>query len=194
MIMISLFDFCARKGFDMTNSLPEVFPMTQTFELDGEFISRRVRPLTYALMTYVKGYLNQPDTINIDEDEDGRWEFFIPVDDEHLQAVFTTDEGNCLISLFVDFEGVPVDEDIIPNINQYLLSKNVGVPVGQLRVIYHEGVCYIRYFNCIDVSGIASEDPSYEGPHRIHPDLIKNMHDYAAGIVSTVYPEFKELF
>ena len=103
-------------------------------------------------------------------------------------------ESHGFLSLFVDFEVIPVTEDVISQVNQYLLSKNVGVPVGQLRVIHHEGSCYVRYFNCIDVSGIASEDPNYEGSHRIHPELLKNMHDYAVGIVSNVYPEFKELF
>jgi len=178
----------------MPTELREVFPMSQTFELNGEFVNKRVRPLTYALMTYVKGFLGQPDTIDIDDDEDGQWNFTLAVADEQLDAMISTDEENCLISLFVDFGRFSVDNSIIHQINQYFLSKNVGVPVGQLRVIHHESECYVRYFNCVDVSGIASQDPNYEGPHRIHPELIKNMHEYAEGIVNNVYPEFKEMF
>ena len=42
-------------SFTDLNSIPEVIPMTQTsFDENGEIVTRKVKPLTYALISFVK--------------------------------------------------------------------------------------------------------------------------------------------
>ena len=57
--------------------IPPVIPLTQMeIKEDGTSIVKRVRPLTYALITFVKNIMNEPDTINISDDEmQGEWNY-----------------------------------------------------------------------------------------------------------------------
>lgn len=52
---------------------------------------------------------------------------------------------------------------------------------------------HLRFHSSIDVEGLASEDPSYEGPHLIHPRLIMNMFSYGRGRIEKVLHDLKTL-
>lgn len=179
----------------MSDDLPQVFPMTQMSQNEeGETVVRRVKPLTYALMAFVKVFLDEDDTMDIADDENSAvWGYSVSVDDDELEAFITTDEEECLISLDIYFGSFDVPKKTLAAINELIVAKNFAIPVGQLQTMYDEGKCLIRYHNAIDVSGIASDDPEYRGPHRIHPELIQNMYQYGQGIVSAVYSDVRDL-
>ena len=88
-----------------TQKIPPVIPLIQSEALeDGTVISKRVKPLTYSLMSWVKRHMNLPDTINIEDNEDfAQFQLAIPSPDEDFEynCYFNTDEENGLIMFYM---------------------------------------------------------------------------------------------
>jgi hypothetical protein len=167
---------------------------------DGNHVSRRVRPLTYALMSFIKVTLSLPDTIDISEDEmRAEWQLEVPVDpdqeegeegEDALSVIIRTLEGPGFIILIVNLGAYELDEEQVARVNEHILSVNPRLPVGNFQII-NDSV--IRYHYGIDVSGIASEDPNYHGPHLVQPKLIENMYRFGLAASRRFYGELPDL-
>jgi hypothetical protein len=179
-------------SFTDLNSIPEVIPMTQTsFDGNGEIVTRKVKPLTYALISFVKVNLGLKDTVDISEDElSAEWRLEYDFDDEKF---------NILISINVNEESGIISLDIYPtkfqinNLNpdylvNFIIEKNIDLISGQ----FQSKNGHFRYHSSIDVEGIASDDPKYTGPHLIHPQLIVNMFNYGQSAIGNAINEFNE--
>ena len=90
---------------EIDNKVPPVIPLTQTeVREDGTVISKRVKPLTYSLMNWIKRYKNLPDTIDIADDEDSaQFEISVPSFDGDFSysCYFNTDEENGFIMFYM---------------------------------------------------------------------------------------------
>jgi hypothetical protein len=176
--------------------IPDVIPMTQLAQNeDGETVVKRVRPLTFALMTFVKVILKMEDTIDISDDESSAsWSFSMPRDeDEELNAYdpgrashgfFTTLEDLGLITFEIYFgEGLSLSQKKTREIEHFIIETNNELHTGHIQIL--DGT--IRYHASINVSGIASDDPEYAGPHLIPRQLFSNMFEYGTNIVAEVF-------
>ena len=178
------------------DELPDVFPMTQVETSDdGEAKTRPVRPLTYAMMTFVKGILGEPDTIDIVEDgsfAEWWWPFPSPVSGEVLVLRFRTAEDRKLIFLDIDLNYVKAGEmgaHLRGRLEHLVLETNNRLEVGHIQLEADE----VRYHSSIKVDGIASEDPEYRGPHLLPPMLFKNMFDYGRAVATKFVGELNAL-
>lgn len=182
----------------MTEDLPEVFPMTQVSQTEeGETVVRRVRPLTYALMSFVKVDLGAEDTIDIAEDEaSAQWHFEMSIDDDEgaIDGYINTAEEIGLITLDIYFGTYELSEDKRCEVERFLLQNNLRIGIGSLQIIDNPSSGFtVRYHSSIDVDGIASSDPQYSGPHLIKPQLIANMFNYGRSVAAKICGALSEV-
>jgi len=178
---------------DDKTKIPPVIPMTQiAVDSDGETVIKRVRPLTYALMSFVKVYLELKDTIDITDDEaNSQWEYEDIAEDENLSTKIYIDVSEDLGMVTLNIYAINIDISSIDQVllKDFILKMNLDFHAGQLQLMNG----YLRYHSSIDVEGIASDDPNYEGPHLVHPRLILNMFSYGRTAIRKVIIEIHEL-
>jgi hypothetical protein len=179
-------------NFKNLNVIPEVIPMTQiSFDENGETVTRKVKPLTYALISFVKVNLGLEDTVNISEDElSAQWSSEYNFDDEkfNIHIFINVNEESGIISLDIyptEFEVDNLNPDYLVN---FIIEKNIDLASGQ----FQSANGHFRYHSSIDVEGIASDDPEYTGPHLIHPQLIVNMFNYGQSAMGNAINQFNE--
>jgi hypothetical protein len=176
------------ESFDMT---APVIPLTQASTTeDGEVTIRRVKPLTYALMSWVKKYKGLEDTIDIAEDENSaEWEIThttsVGLD---FQIYINTYENPGIISMFIYYLEENVAEDKVAAAKQMLFEINNEHPTGKFQLVGDDKI--LRYYSGINVSGLASEDPEYTGEHLISPKLIDNMFDDGIAAMENFIDDF----
>lgn len=178
----------------MSLDVPPVIPLyQQEVQEDGSIKQKKVKPLTYALMTWVKRYKGLEDTIGIAEDENSaQWEItYTSPEDKEYSIYFNTDENNGLIVCFIYY----TDEIVVPEklsvAKDLILERNLVVPVGQFQLANGDSV--LRYCSGISVAGMASPDPDYSGPHLIHPQLIDNIFEEGIFAMNNFVEEFSEM-
>jgi hypothetical protein len=131
---------------------PDVFPTTQIAQTEnGETVVKRVRPLTYALMTFVKVVIDMEDTIDISDDESSaEWNVGISIDeDRELNACFTTFEDSGLITFDIYFGQFSLSPKQNQNIEHLIIETNNKFAIGHVQIVDD----YIRYHASIDVRG-----------------------------------------
>ena len=172
--------------------IPPVIPLTQMeMKEDGTSIVKRVRPLTYALITFVKNIMNEPDTINISDDEmEGEWNYNFSIDDTVYNLFFNTYEEKELITLDVYVSTVDLELVDEASVNEFIVSFNLQLKIGQIQKLNNNS---IRFHASIAVEGIASQEKDYSGPHLISPKLFANMFDYAVSEFPDIANAFVEL-
>ena len=172
--------------------IPPVIPLTQMeMKEDGTSIVKRVRPLTYALITFVKNIMNEPDTINISDDEmEGEWNYNFSIDDTVHNLFFNTYEEKELITLDVYVSTVDLELVDEASVNEFIVSFNLQLKIGQIQALNNNS---IRFHASIAVEGIASQEKDYSGPHLISPKLFANMFDYAVSEFPDIANAFVEL-
>jgi hypothetical protein len=173
--------------------IPPVIPLTQMeMKEDGTSIVKRVRPLTYALMTFVKNILNEPDTINISDDEmEGEWSHSFSIDDDTEYTLYiNTYEANELITLDVYVSTVDTELVDEASVNEFIVAMNLYLKIGQIQKLKNNS---IRFHASIAVEGIASQEKDYSGPHLISPKLFANMFGYAVSEFPDIANAFIEL-
>jgi hypothetical protein len=178
------------------NNIPQVIPLTQMeMKEDGTSIIKRVRPLTYSLITFVKNILSKPDTIDISDDEmNGEWHYRFSLDDDGADdAVYNlyinTYEKSELITLDVYVSTIDtefIDETLV---NEFIVNANLYLAIGQIQKVRNT----LRFHTSVAVSGLASQDEDYTGPHLISPKLFANMFDYALSEFPSIASDFVEL-
>lgn len=160
------------------NTIPDVIPMTQTsFDENGKAVTRKVKPLTYALISFVKVYLGLQDTVDIADDElSAQWSFEYGFDNEifNIHIFINVNEESGIISLDIYPTGFDINNLNPDYLIDFIMETNIDLAIGQ----FQSANGHFRYHSSIDVEGIASADPSYTGPHLIHPQLIVNMFNY----------------
>lgn len=161
------------ESFDMTAPVIPLLQASRTEE--GEVVTKRVKPLTYALMSWVKNYKGLEDTIDIDDDEDSaEWEIThttsVGLD---FQIYINTYEAPGIISMFIYYLEENVAEGKLAAAKEMLFEINNEHPTGKFQLVGEGKV--LRYYSGINVSGLASDDPEYTGEHLISPKLIDNM-------------------
>lgn len=172
-------------------SIPPVIPLTQMeMKEDGTSIVKRVRPLTYALISFIKNILNQPDTVNISDDEmESEWNYQFTQDEDSdnvYSLFFNTYEENKTVTLDIYLPNLntdALDEDLL---NSFILQTNLQLKIGQIQQVNNT----LRFHYSLALEGIASEDPEYTGPHLINPKLFLNIFNYAIGVFPHVANEF----
>ena len=170
-------------------NIPPITPLTQMdVKEDGTSIVKRVRPLTYALMTFVKNILNEPDTINISDDEmEGEWNHKFSIDDDTIYNLYiNTYEEKELITL--DVYVSTIDTELVDEVlvNEFIVAVNLYLKIGQIQKINNS----LRFRASISVEGIASQEKDYIGPHLISPKLVANMFGYAVSEFPTIANDF----
>lgn len=181
-----------------TISPPPVIPLIQTeIGEGGEVTTKRVKPLTYSLMTWVKRYMDLPDTIDISDDEDhAQFEVSVPDLNEEFEfkCFFNTEEKIGLIAFYIyNFDDL-ISMEKAPEVKEFILQKNMECLTGQVQLIESplEGFV-IRYYSGIFVKGIASEDPNYSGEFQVSPQLYQNMFEQGFECMNGIIPQLKEI-
>lgn len=173
--------------------MPPVIPLTQMeMKEDGTPIIKRVRPLTYSLMTFVKNILSKPDTIDISDDEmNGEWHYRFSIDDDgDNDAVYNlyinTYEKSELITLDVYVSTIDTElvDDVV--VNEFIVKANLYLAIGQIQKVRNT----LRFHASIAVAGLASQDENYTGPHLISPKLFENMFNYALSEFPSIASDF----
>jgi hypothetical protein len=177
------------------DKIQPVIPMDQiAIDENGNAVAKSVRPLTYALMTFIKCDLGMEDTIDISDDEsEAQWQVsFSSEDSKHsFSAFIDTDENSGIIALNIYLDGHKFDLDEnggLPFI-RFILDENLRLLTGQLQVVNG----FLRFHSSIDVEGVASEDPNYHGPHLISPRLIANLFGYGKAAFEMIVARFLSL-
>ncbi len=166
----------AKKSSLNEGALPQVYPMSQAEVLeDGTTAYKRFKPLAYALLCWIKDKgLN--DQINLSDDgNSAAYSFTMDSHDPSLkyQCYFELDEPAIIRYYIYDFDDHFETNDT--DIYQFLANVNLRLLVGQFQLVTSEDKTVLRYYSSIDVTGIASEDPDYEGPFQIHPLLFERL-------------------
>lgn len=177
---------------------PPVIPLTQSEMLaDGTMVNKRVKPLTYALMSWVKNYMGLPDTIDISDDEDyGQFEVSVPDLNEEFEykCYFNTDEVHGLIAFYIYYFDEPVATEDSARVREFIFEKNMECLTGQIQLVEGaDSTQIVRYYSGIFVNDIASDDPNYSGEFQISPKLYKNMFEQGLKCMNTFIPELQEL-
>ena len=180
------------------NKVPPVIPLTQSEMLeDGSMINKRVKPLTYALMAWVKTYMGLPDTIDISADENyGQFEFSVPDLNEEFQykCYFNTNEVDGLISFYIYYFEESIEVDDSARVRDFIFQKNLECLTGQIQLVESaDSTQVLRYYSGIYVNDIASDDPNYSGDFQISPKLYKNMFEQGFKYVNAFIPELRDL-
>lgn len=174
--------------------IPPVIPLTQhaTTE-EGEFISKKVKPLTYALMAWVKRYKGLQDTIDIADDEDSaEWHItYTTSNDKNFEIYINTNEVQGIISLFIYYPYENVANEKLNAAKEMILEINNQLSTGKFQLVGDDKI--LRYLSGINVSGIASEDPEYTGDHLISPKLIDNMFDDGIAAMENFIEDFSAI-
>ena len=161
------------------NYIPPVIPLLQNeISEDGSLISKRVKPLTYSLMSWVKNTLELPDTIDISDDENhGQWTCDVPSLDESFQfkCYFETDEENSTITFYIYYFDRTIDEEKIDSCRDFINEKNLYLSKGHFQIIETDESAFLRYIAGISLKGIASDDPEYTGDFQISPKIYDNI-------------------
>ena len=156
--------------------VPPVIPLTQLdTKPDGTIVRKKVKPLTYALMTWVKSN-EWEDTIDISEDENSaQLAIDVPsVDEEYtFTSYFNTYETEGIITLCIYPVDCQIPKGKLSAVKELILTNNCSCVIGQIQLL--EDNKSIRYYTAINLSGIASKDQNYTGEVQIHPQLIANM-------------------
>jgi hypothetical protein len=178
------------------NNIPQVIPLTQMeMKEDGTSIIKRVRPLTYSLITFVKNILHKPDTVDVSDGEmNGEWHYRFSVDDDGdddaiYNLYINTYEKSELITLDVYVSTINtelIDETLV---NEFIVNANLYLAIGQIQKVRNT----LRFHASVAVSGLASQDEDYTGPHLISPKLFANMFDYALSEFPSIASDFVEL-
>lgn len=176
---------------------PPVIPLTQSEILeDGSLVNKRVKPLTYALMSWVKNDMGLPDTIDISDDEDyGQFEVSIPDLNEEFEykCYFNTNEIHGLIAFYIYYFDEPIAATDSAKVKEFIFQKNMECLTGQIQLVDNsDSTQVIRYYSGIFVNGIASDDPDYSGEFQISPKLYKNMFEQGFECMNNFIPELKE--
>ena len=176
---------------------PPVIPLTQTeVREDGTVISKRVKPLTYSLMNWIKRYKNLPDTIDIADDEDSaQFEISVPSSDGEFSysCYFNTDEENGFIMFYMYYFDDLISKQKEEEVKNLVLDRNLQCITGQIQILEGKSGKSIRYYSGICVKGIASEDPNYSGEFQISPLLYQNIFDNGINFMNIFINEFKEI-
>jgi hypothetical protein len=183
------------KSQQISEDPPPVFPMTQSEVLeDGTVVNKRVKPLTYSLMSWLKNYMGLPDSIDISDDENhGQLEISLDEDYE-FKCYFNTDEIAGIIGFYIYHFDDLVPEEKVAEIKELILSKNIEHVTGQIQLIASSNSAQaVRYYHGVCVKGIASEDPDYCGEFQISPQLYQNMFEQGLEIMNSFAPELKEV-
>lgn len=193
----------ASKKSDGTSSTsnktpPPVIPLTQSEILeDGSLVNKRVKPLTYALMAWVKTYMGLPDTIDISDDEDhGQFEVSVPDLNEEFEfkCYFNTNEEHGLIAFYIYYFDEPIAAEDSERVREFIFEKNMECLTGQIQLVEGaDSTQIVRYYSGIFVNGIASDDPNYSGEFQISPRLYQNMFEQGFKCMNTFIPELQEL-
>jgi hypothetical protein len=186
------------KGNDDSSSTsegpPPVFPMTQSeVREDGTVVNKRVKPLTYSLMSWLKNYMGLPDSIDISDDENHA-QLEISLDhDYEFKCYFNTDETSGIIGFYIYHFDDLVPEEKVAEIKELILSKNIEHVTGQVQLISSSSTAQaVRYYHGVCVKGIASEDPNYSGEFQISPQLYQNMFEQGLETMNAFVPELQE--
>lgn len=161
-------------------SFPRVIPTIQSsFDDNGNPVTKRIRPLTYALLSFIKNSLEQKDTIDISDDlSTSEWTINIQIDDDDENEVvplfINAYENDEVITFDVYFGEFDLNNENSNRIKDLILSVNNKLLLGCIQLIDGR---IIRYHASIDFSNVASKDPEYSGDHLIQPQLIKNIFD-----------------
>lgn len=178
-------------------NIPPVIPLTQMETTDdGRVVTKRVKPLTYSLMSWVKTVLNLPDTIEISDDENlSRWTLNVPSEDESFEygCFFNVDETKGLIRLYIYYINQLVEDKLTSEVEKFILDKNMLCETGHFELVKTENGKILRYVSGVSVRGIASEDPDYQGEFQISPKLYDNMFEDGLGFMNSFIEEFQEL-
>jgi|GEM_PF-3430778 len=177
---------------------PPVIPLTQIeIDEDGKSILKKVKPLTYSMMSWVKRTLNLPDSIDISDDENYA-EYSIDVPsldgDFDYKCYFNTDEINGLILFYIYYFDEVIPKGKQSKINKLILDKNLECNTGQFQLVNSDKDNKIlRYFAGISVKGLASEDPNYSGDFQISPKLFDNLYKDGFDAMNKHIDDFIEL-
>jgi len=174
-------------------TIPPVAPLTQIEKnTDGTTRFKKVKPITYALISFVKNILKERDIININDDEtEGEWTCNYSYEEEGNFDIFiNTYDDHEFITL--DMYSAEIDTETIDNnlLNEFILEQNMGLRIGQLQHL--NGT--IRFHTSLDVSNMASKDPKYTGPHLVDPKLIANIFNYAIYIFPKILKNYTKKF
>jgi len=172
--------------------IPPVIPLTQMeMKEDGTSVIKRVRPLTYALMTFVKNILNEPDTINISDDElEGEWNYRFSMEDDAVYNLYiNTYEETEIVTL--DVYVSTIDTELVDEVlvNGFIVGANLNLAIGQIQKISNT----LRFHASIALEGIASKEKDYSGPHLLSPKLYSNMFNYALSVFPDIANDFIQL-
>jgi hypothetical protein len=161
-------------------AFPPVIPMFQSAQQkDGSVIIKRLKPLNYSLLEWVKNFLKKPDTVEISEDEDsGQFNLPVRVDSGYeYECFFETDEKNGLIRFYIYATNISIQEGQIEEIKNLINEMNLSCYVGQMQLI-NKSTPQLRYYNAVLLKGVASEDPEYKGEFQISPLIYRNMFEF----------------
>ncbi len=181
-----------------TDYFPPVIPLMQSEILeDGTIVKKRVKPLTYSLMNWVKRYMGLPDSIDISDDEDyAQFEISVPHPNDGFEykCYFNTDEEDGLIKLYIYQFNDPIPEEKISEVKELILKENMEFLTGQIQLVASSSPSQIiRYYSGICVKGIASDDPNYSGEFQISPQLYQNMLDQGIASINSFIAQLKEV-
>jgi hypothetical protein len=172
-----------------------VIPLTQTeVREDGTVVSKRVKPLAYSLINWVKRYKNLPDTIDIADDEDSaQFEILVNSYDGKFAypCYFNTDEENGFIMFYMYYYDDLISKLKEEKVIKLVLDQNLLCITGQIQIIEGESGKSIRYYSGICVKGIASDDPNYTGEFQISPLIYQNMFDNGINFMNNFVQEFR---
>lgn len=176
---------------------PPVIPLTQSeIREDGTMVNKRVKPLTYALMSWVKNYMGLPDSIDISDDEDyGQFEVSVPDlnEESEYKCYFNTNEVDGLIAFYIYYFDEPIALEDSTRVREFIFEKNMECLTGQIQLVEGaDSTQIVRYYSGIFVNGIASDDPNYSGDFQISPKLYKNMFEQGFKCMNTLIPELQE--
>lgn len=164
---------------DLEN-MPEVTPMTQAEILEsGDVKVKKFKPLSYALMSWVKTFMKLRDTIDISDDEN-KSQFEITCTSENgfeFHCFFNTDELRGLISFYMYVVNHEFSADQIEDLKDFVIQKNIECMTGQVQLFNSEDAYSLRYYAGVSVRNIASDDSDYVGNYQIHPQLYQNLFD-----------------
>lgn len=174
--------------------LPEVIPYFQTATLgDGENVTKRFKPLSYAMLCWLK-MNGEKDSIDISDDENSaQYEFSMDSMDQSFKykCYFNTYEENGLITYCIYYLEAPFNiSELGDEIYKLLAEINLQLQVGQFQFVGDGDEKTLRYYSSIDLKGVASEDPDYEGPFHIYPRSFERLFTQGANAVNLYIDNF----
>lgn len=176
-------------------AFPPVTPMFQSAQQkDGSVIIKRLKPLNYSLLNWVKNFLKKPDTVEISEDEDsGQFNIPVRVDSgSEYECFFETDEKSGLIRFYIYPTDISVQEEQIEEIKNLINEMNLNCYVGQMQLI-NKPTLQLRYYNAVLLKGVASEDPEYKGEFQISPLIYRNMFEFGLDFTNLFISKLTQL-